>query len=201
MFSEAEIKDKIQRIDDMTDKLWVQRELLPRINIKTLLKDMPVTFKNHPSSLADVMKELLSPSQQTPNANLVLTEAQKTTLKVEQEKEQQVIQTVINQINQINQRPPSEQAEQALIKLLDSHRKLLFSPVVDQNGSKSTLLEVAQKAYRKLLQEQKPAATTAADWKHHERKIQLPFRTAPPKPADNNTPSPAIKPPTTSHDH
>lgn len=193
MFSEEEIKDKIQRIDDMTDKLWVQRELLPRINIKTLLKDMPVTFKNHPSSLIAVMKELLSPSQKTPNANLVLTEAQKTTLKIEQGKEQQVIHTVINQINQL---PPSEQAEQALIKLLDSHRKFLFSSVVDQNGS--TLLEIAQQAYRKLLPE--PAATTESDWKHHERKIQLPFRTAPPKSADNNTPSPAIKSPTTSHD-
>ena len=189
MFSEEELQSKIKRIDDMTDKLWVQRRLLPRIKIKTILDNIPVTLKDKSSSLIAVMQEFLSPKQPSSrNANLLLTDAQKTTLKRAQEKEQKIINSAINQINQLF-KEDTHPSEQALITLLESHRKLLFSSLTDQNGN--TLLEVAQQAYRKI--SQNPAATEP-EWKHHERKMNIPFRTAPLNETVKNSPTPTNTP-------
>ena len=190
MFSEQQIKDTISHFDEMTSSLDVEKGLLPEISTETLLKNITVTFKNEEHPLTEVIEGFLFPSQtSSPNTNLVLTEAQQITLKIGREEEQNTINDTINNIKKLFE-GNSLPSKQALITLLEPHRlephrKLLFSPLADQSGN--TLLDVAQQAYRTIQEGIAPADVPAEhEWKHRERKINIPFKTTPPDKATNN---------------
>ena len=137
-------------------------------------------------------------------------------LKEGQRKEQEAVNKATNQIKQY-MNAPHPPSEQAFITFLEPYRKLLFSPVTDRNGS--TLMEVAQEAYKKIIPEfaspstQKTdnpvslkhhTATSKPEWKkHHTREMPIPFRAtvSKPKNKNNDAPSPSDKTPTASQNH